>query len=87
MLDVCVPEPVICPCPVSEEDKEDWTEDCSELFEWTGMACLGSQRYGLGVDCVSYLDRRPFEIDYLRMIDATRTSLRTHHQATLVYPR
>ncbi|KAF4592903.1 hypothetical protein EYR38_008609 [Pleurotus pulmonarius] len=27
-----------------EEDLEDWNAETSELFEWVGLACLGSQR-------------------------------------------
>ncbi|EPT03018.1 hypothetical protein FOMPIDRAFT_1028998 [Fomitopsis schrenkii] len=55
MPDVWVPEPVLQPYPTSEEDKEDWTEECSELFEWTGMACLGSQRLLANDRCDPYL--------------------------------
>ena len=44
LTDVYVPEPVLRPLPASAEDKEDWDEEYSELFEWVGMACLGSQR-------------------------------------------
>lgn len=27
-----------------EEELEDWGAQTSELFEWVGLACLGSQR-------------------------------------------
>lgn len=35
-----------------EEELEDWTAETSELFEWVGLACLGSQRldYSLSVE-------------------------------------
>ena len=29
-----------------EEAMEDWNREIGELFEWVGMACLGSQRFG-----------------------------------------
>ena len=29
-----------------EEALEDWNREIGELFEWVGMACLGSQRFG-----------------------------------------
>lgn len=29
-----------------EEALEDWNREIGELFEWLGMACLGSQRFG-----------------------------------------
>lgn len=44
MQNVYVPEPVLQAYPVSEDDREDWMEECADLLEWTGMACLGSQR-------------------------------------------
>ena len=28
-----------------EEALEDWNREIGELFEWLGMACLGSQRF------------------------------------------
>ncbi|KAL4245866.1 Ribonuclease P protein subunit Rpp40 [Abortiporus biennis] len=28
----------------NEDQVRDWEEECSELFEWVGMACLGSDR-------------------------------------------
>lgn len=84
MQDVYVPEPVLQPYPASEEVQEDWVEECSDLFEWTGLACLGSQRYALIVCCpCPCRDQWPFDTDYSRTIDATHISLRTRRQAPL----
>jgi len=31
-------------CPSGTDEAEDWEEEVSNLFEWVGMACLGSER-------------------------------------------
>ncbi|KAJ8591838.1 hypothetical protein M405DRAFT_813745 [Rhizopogon salebrosus TDB-379] len=36
--------PVLTLAPLPEESTEDWDERMGDLFEWVGMACLGSQR-------------------------------------------
>ncbi|KAI0688071.1 hypothetical protein BC835DRAFT_1308940 [Cytidiella melzeri] len=36
-----IPTPLLASHP---QDKEDWEEEVSALFEWVGMACLGSER-------------------------------------------
>ena len=41
--ELLVPVPTLAPLP--EESTEDWDERMSDLFEWVGMACLGSQRF------------------------------------------
>jgi ribonuclease P/MRP protein subunit RPP40 len=40
--ELLVPVPTLAPLP--EESTEDWDERMGDLFEWVGMACLGSQR-------------------------------------------
>jgi ribonucleases P/MRP protein subunit RPP40 len=45
--DVRIPQPTIPPKPTSNpdnDDLEDWNDMVVSLFEWVGMACLGSQR-------------------------------------------
>lgn len=49
MNDIYIPRPHLKPRPTTKqrgdaEAAEDWDEEISELFEWAGMACLGSQR-------------------------------------------
>ncbi|OCH91514.1 hypothetical protein OBBRIDRAFT_753113 [Obba rivulosa] len=73
--DVYVPLPNIRPCPQStdKEQVQDWQEDMSALFEWTGMACLGAQRLRVNDHPDPYLavytpptPSRPREITHLR---------------------
>ncbi|KAH9832613.1 ribonuclease P 40kDa subunit-domain-containing protein [Rhodofomes roseus] len=52
---VHVPEPTLCSCPNSEEEREDWDEEISALFEWVGMSCLGSQRLLASDSCDPYI--------------------------------
>ncbi|KIL69217.1 hypothetical protein M378DRAFT_70203 [Amanita muscaria Koide BX008] len=52
MRDVNVPDVKLHPFPEGkgkdvEERREDWNDDVHALFEWVGMACLGSQRLKL----------------------------------------
>lgn len=52
MRDVNVPDVKLHPFPEGkgkdiEERQEDWNDDVHTLFEWVGMACLGSQRLKL----------------------------------------
>jgi ribonuclease P/MRP protein subunit RPP40 len=43
--DIHIPVPDLSPPPREDEDgTEDWNENISQLFEWVGMAGLGSQR-------------------------------------------
>ncbi|KAL0953968.1 hypothetical protein HGRIS_005128 [Hohenbuehelia grisea] len=47
MQNMRVPIPDLTPCPnrpANEEAKEDWHTEMDEIFEWVGMASLGSQR-------------------------------------------
>lgn len=32
---------------ITAEDVEDWHTEIAELFEWVGLACIGSDRYVL----------------------------------------
>ncbi|TFK48568.1 hypothetical protein OE88DRAFT_1727809 [Heliocybe sulcata] len=44
-LEVHIPRSSIPDRPSKDKDAlEDWEEEISELFEWVGLACLGSQR-------------------------------------------
>jgi hypothetical protein len=45
--DLRVPQPVILPRPKNPDDAEAWDEYTNALFEWVGMATLGSQRHVL----------------------------------------
>jgi hypothetical protein len=48
LSNVCIPAPSITSYPSTSSDDgalEDWNINMSALFEWMGMACLGSQRY------------------------------------------
>ncbi len=45
MKTIHLPVPMISPRPTSLDLVEEWEEEVSSLFEWVGMACLGSQRY------------------------------------------
>jgi hypothetical protein len=48
MASVCIPVPSLTshPPPSGDEDAlVDWNTNMAALFEWVGMACLGSQRY------------------------------------------
>ncbi|EJF57206.1 hypothetical protein DICSQDRAFT_149928 [Dichomitus squalens LYAD-421 SS1] len=38
-----------------EDPLEDWEESVSEMFEWVGMAALGSQRLSAGDRCDPYI--------------------------------
>jgi ribonucleases P/MRP protein subunit RPP40 len=42
---VHVPRPKICQRPKDRLTAEEWDEDVTELFEWVGLACLGSERF------------------------------------------
>lgn len=48
LRDVHIPKPVICARPTAEPKDstaaDEWDEDVGELFEWAGLACLGSER-------------------------------------------
>ncbi|KZT69339.1 hypothetical protein DAEQUDRAFT_669888, partial [Daedalea quercina L-15889] len=50
-----VPEPVLPSSPTSEEEREDRNEYYSALFEWVGMACLGSTRLFASDGCDPYV--------------------------------
>lgn len=32
---------------ITAEDIEDWHTEIAELFEWVGLACIGSDRYAI----------------------------------------
>lgn len=34
------------PSKLGEDDTEDLQDEVSDYFEWIGLACLGSERYG-----------------------------------------
>lgn len=40
-----------------EEDLEDWNVETSELFEWVGLACLGSQRLDYHLSVQIFISR------------------------------
>ncbi|KAI0339594.1 hypothetical protein BDW22DRAFT_1361159 [Trametopsis cervina] len=44
MQHIYVPVVSITQRPSSADEREDWVDEMSALFEWVGMACLGSQR-------------------------------------------
>jgi hypothetical protein len=66
-----------------EEALEDRNRKIGELFEWVGMACLGSQRFGFffffGILSMIYLLDSMLTIGWIRMFASM------NHQRLLVY--
>ena len=44
---VHIPKPDLSPRPKDANAAEEWDENVAELFEWVGLACLGSERYAI----------------------------------------
>ncbi|KZT07302.1 uncharacterized protein LAESUDRAFT_812290, partial [Laetiporus sulphureus 93-53] len=55
LSNIYVPALKLTPCPTDTEEREDWQEEVSTLFEWVGMACLGAQRLRINDKVDPYL--------------------------------